>query len=133
MPHDTLTPAEQAVWSRAKREGWTVRRSSWDGTWITVPPAGLYEDKGGSRTRLAAIRKILDGLDAGYPSAIRQARKAAGLTLDELAGILHVDRQTIHRWERGDTEPTGLYREAVGRWLEEAAGGGTRKSIGRPQ
>lgn len=52
---------------------------------------------------------------------IRAARTAAGLTLSALAQVLGVDRQTIHRWETGERDPTGLYLTAVRRWLDEHA------------
>lgn len=37
---------------------------------------------------------------------IRAKRKAAGMTLDQLADRLHVTRQAVCRWESGDAIPT---------------------------
>ena len=48
--------------------------------------------------------------DAGVSGAARrprlaERRKALGLTQEDLAGLLGVERSTVVRWERGDTEP----------------------------
>ena len=37
---------------------------------------------------------------------IRAKRKAAGMTLEQLADRLHVTRQAVCRWEVGDALPT---------------------------
>lgn len=37
---------------------------------------------------------------------IRAKRKAAGMTLEQLADRLHVTRQAVCRWEMGDAIPT---------------------------
>lgn len=39
---------------------------------------------------------------------LAQRRKALGLTQDALAGLLGVERSTVVRWERGETEPARL-------------------------
>ncbi|HTU07012.1 MAG TPA: helix-turn-helix domain-containing protein, partial [Trebonia sp.] len=36
---------------------------------------------------------------------LAERRKALGLTQEDLAGLLGVERSTVVRWERGDTEP----------------------------
>jgi DNA-binding transcriptional regulator YiaG len=46
-------------------------------------------------------REVQAILSAGEPEVIRYARKAAGLTQVELAGILEVTAETISRWENG--------------------------------
>jgi len=45
------------------------------------------------------------GTEMEIGKRIRQARKNAGLTQEELAGIIHVTAQTIGSWERGDNYP----------------------------
>ena len=36
---------------------------------------------------------------------LAQRRKALGLTQEDLAGLLNVERSTVYRWERGECEP----------------------------
>ena len=40
-------------------------------------------------------------------SGIAEQRKKAGLTQQELAEILHVERSTVSKWESGTSFPTG--------------------------
>jgi tetratricopeptide (TPR) repeat protein/transcriptional regulator with XRE-family HTH domain len=41
----------------------------------------------------------------GKRDRLAQRRKALGLTQEDLAGLLHVERSTVFRWERGECEP----------------------------
>ena len=42
---------------------------------------------------------------ATFAEQLTAARKAAGMTQEELAGAVHVTRTTISSWERGRTRP----------------------------
>jgi DNA-binding XRE family transcriptional regulator len=68
----------------------------------------LAED---SPAKLAAKR---DGL--------AQRRKALGLTQEDLAGLLHVERSTVFRWEHGECEPLPWIRPKLARALNGQAG-----------
>jgi tetratricopeptide (TPR) repeat protein/transcriptional regulator with XRE-family HTH domain len=60
--------------------------------------------------------------DAGAREARRvrlaQRRKALGLTQEDLAGMLSVERTTVVRWERGETEPQPWLRPKLARALK---------------
>ena len=49
---------------------------------------------------------------------IREARKAQGLTQEQLAGLLHVSRQTVSHWENGRAEPGYEMLKALADTLE---------------
>ena len=57
---------------------------------------------------------------------IRSLRKRQGLTQQQLADRLHVVRQTISKWEKGESAPDGdmlpAVAEALGVPLEELMG-----------
>jgi transcriptional regulator with XRE-family HTH domain len=64
---------------------------------------------------------------------LARARRAAGLTQEELAGRIGVDRSTVGRWEAGSVDPTlwargelaralGVSPETLGELLGDAAG-----------
>ena len=70
---------------------------------------------------------------------LARARRAAGLTQEELAYRLRVDRSTVGRWELGETEPQpwlrpklaralGLSRDALEQLLAATTSGGTDNS-----
>jgi transcriptional regulator with XRE-family HTH domain len=44
---------------------------------------------------------------------IKTRRKDMGLTQEEFAELIGVDRVTVSRWERGTNRPVGLYAQAV--------------------
>jgi tetratricopeptide (TPR) repeat protein/transcriptional regulator with XRE-family HTH domain len=48
---------------------------------------------------------------------LAQRRKALGLTQERLAGLLHVERTTVVRWERGESEPLPWIRPKLARAL----------------
>ena len=49
---------------------------------------------------------------------IREARKARGLTQEQLAALLHVSRQTVSHWENGRAEPSYDLLKALAGALE---------------
>jgi len=64
-----------------------------------------------------------DGETAGTTRRERlaQRRKALGLTQEDLAGLLGVERSTVVRWERGETEPLPWNRPKLARALHVSA------------
>jgi transcriptional regulator with XRE-family HTH domain len=57
--------------------------------------------------------------NAAQSGAAQRAREQAGLTRDEAARRLKVDRITLYRWERGERVPThGANLNAYVRFLE---------------
>jgi tetratricopeptide (TPR) repeat protein/transcriptional regulator with XRE-family HTH domain len=48
-------------------------------------------------------------------------RKALGLTQEDLAGLIGVERSTVVRWERGDTEPQPWIRARLAKALRVSA------------
>lgn len=54
----------------------------------------------------------------GRRERLARARKAAGLTQEELAYRLGVDRSTVGRWEAGETEPQPWLRRKLSRHLD---------------
>ena len=52
---------------------------------------------------------------------LAQRRKALGLTQEVLASLLGVERSTVVRWERGDTEPLPWIRPKLARALHVSA------------
>jgi transcriptional regulator with XRE-family HTH domain len=53
----------------------------------------------------------LEDVPAAQDSALREARKTAGLTQQQAAALARVDPQTISRWERGERAPSHGERE----------------------
>jgi tetratricopeptide (TPR) repeat protein/DNA-binding XRE family transcriptional regulator len=65
--------------------------------------------------------------DAGAGRAARrdrlaQRRRALGLTQEDLAGLLEIERSTVARWERGKTQPLPWIRPKLARALQVPAG-----------
>jgi DNA-binding XRE family transcriptional regulator len=48
---------------------------------------------------------------------LARRRRAVGLTQEALAALLDVDRSTVARWERGETEPLPWIRPKLGKSL----------------
>ena len=63
--------------------------------------------------------------DGGTPPGRRdrlvRRRKALGLTQEDLAALLKVDRSTVVRWERGETEPIPWQRPRLAKALKVTA------------
>ena len=49
---------------------------------------------------------------------IAQLRKSKGKTAEQLANALRVSRQTISKWERGDTVPTAYNMVDIATYLD---------------
>ncbi len=58
----------------------------------------------------------------GRRDALVRARRAAGLSQEELARRVGVDRATVQRWERGDTAPQPHHRRELAGVLGVTAG-----------
>jgi transcriptional regulator with XRE-family HTH domain len=52
---------------------------------------------------------------------LARRRKALGLTQEDLAGLLSVDRSTVARWERGESEPQPWVRPKLTKVLRVSA------------
>jgi transcriptional regulator with XRE-family HTH domain len=52
---------------------------------------------------------------------LARRRRAVGLTQEALAALLHVERSTVARWERGETEPLPWIRPKLGKSLRVTA------------
>jgi transcriptional regulator with XRE-family HTH domain len=52
---------------------------------------------------------------------LARRRRAVGLTQEALAALLDVDRSTVARWERGETEPLPWIRPKLGKSLRVTA------------
>lgn len=55
---------------------------------------------------------------AGKRHRLAQRRKSLGLTQEALAGLLAVERSTVVRWERGETEPSPWARPKLAKALQ---------------
>jgi DNA-binding XRE family transcriptional regulator len=53
---------------------------------------------------------------------LAERRKAVGLTQEQLAELLDVDRTTVARWERGETQPLPWLRPKLARALKVSPG-----------
>lgn len=51
---------------------------------------------------------------------LRDVRRARGMTQVQVAQALGVAPSVVPRWERGETTPVGLYRQALEGWLLSA-------------
>jgi tetratricopeptide (TPR) repeat protein/transcriptional regulator with XRE-family HTH domain len=58
---------------------------------------------------------------AGKRGRLTQRRKAVGLTQEQLAEQLGVERTTVARWERGETQPLAWLQPKLARALEVSA------------
>ena len=48
---------------------------------------------------------------------LKAARKAAGLSQQQLANMLEVDRKTVNRWENGQSSPSARHLRYLERYL----------------
>jgi transcriptional regulator with XRE-family HTH domain len=55
---------------------------------------------------------------SGRRERLARARKSAGLTQEDLAHLVGVDRSTVGRWEAGETEPKPWLRRKLARHLD---------------
>lgn len=55
-----------------------------------------------------------------YTKIIKRLRDRRGWTQLQLAQKIGVEQSTICRWERGDTQPTGLYLTSIDRLIASA-------------
>jgi transcriptional regulator with XRE-family HTH domain/tetratricopeptide (TPR) repeat protein len=62
-----------------------------------------------------------DGTPPGRRDRLVHRRKALGLTQEDLAALLKVDRSTVVRWERGETEPIPWQRPRLAKALKVTA------------
>ena len=70
--------------------------------------------------QISCVSSAPPDISLGLASRIRQARDAAVLTQQELAGHLGVSERTLQNWEAG-TVPRAKQRRRVLAWLEERA------------
>jgi transcriptional regulator with XRE-family HTH domain len=70
--------------------------------------AGVTDDAGARR--------------AGHRDRLAARRRALGLTQEELAAVLGVERSTVVRWEAGGTQPLPWLRPKLARALQVPAG-----------
>jgi DNA-binding XRE family transcriptional regulator len=61
--------------------------------------------------------KAVDKMD--FSTLIKQARKEAKMSQEELASVLNVSFSTINRWENQKTMPTKLARVAFDNFCKE--------------
>jgi len=54
-------------------------------------------------------------MDSKFGSKVKTLRKQLGLSQAELAVKLHVDKQTVSRWERGERRPSRLAQRQLDR------------------
>jgi transcriptional regulator with XRE-family HTH domain len=66
---------------------------------------------------------VLSDSPADYPDRIRQLRKRHGLTQVRLAELLGVSFATVNRWENGQSRPSPLAWQRIGRAEEQAPAG----------
>jgi transcriptional regulator with XRE-family HTH domain len=58
-----------------------------------------------------------------FPEVLRTARRAAGLSQEQLANLTRLDESTLAKWERGDTLPLRSTAERLQRFF---------KTLGQP-
>lgn len=72
--------------------------------------ASIYSDTTAVCNRLHLIlRTLKDHKTVNYPRKIKALRKKNGWSQADLAALFPIQQSTISRWERGVTEPIGLY------------------------
>jgi transcriptional regulator with XRE-family HTH domain len=66
----------------------------------------------------------------GLGGRLARQRTSLGMTQKAAAKCLGVDPSTLARWERGEREPQGVFRERVQGFLREGAKGGRLRQAG---
>jgi tetratricopeptide (TPR) repeat protein/transcriptional regulator with XRE-family HTH domain len=70
------------------------------------------------------VPTVTEGAGASPPARrdrLTQRRRALGLTQDQLAGLLNVERTTVGRWERGEAQPLPWLRPKLASALRVSA------------
>ena len=70
-----------------------------------------------------AMAEDAEATGAARRERLIQRRKALGLTQEALASLLDVERSTVVRWERGETEPLPWIRPKLAKALQVSADG----------
>jgi tetratricopeptide (TPR) repeat protein/transcriptional regulator with XRE-family HTH domain len=68
-----------------------------------------------------AVAEYVVAKAAARRGRLAQRRKALGLTQEDLAGLLGIDRSTVVRWERGESEPLPWIRPRLATVLQVTA------------
>jgi len=71
------------------------------------------------------VLAVADDVKAGRAAPrdrLAGRRRALGLTQEELAALLDIDRSTVVRWERGTTQPLPWIRPKVAKVLQIPVG-----------
>jgi transcriptional regulator with XRE-family HTH domain len=69
-----------------------------------------------------AVAEDVVGKVAARRDRLARRRKALGLTQEDLAGLLNVERSTVFRWEHGECEPLPWIRPKLARALKVPTG-----------
>lgn len=72
--------------------------------------------------QLDALRLFYTGLARQHGSLVHARRKALGLTLEQLAGLVGVPMQTLSKVERGDITPRPYLQAAIALHLHAEPG-----------
>jgi transcriptional regulator with XRE-family HTH domain len=68
-----------------------------------------------------AVAEYVVAKAAARRDRLARRRKALGLTQEDLAGLLSIDRSTVVRWERGESEPLPWIRPRLATVLQVTA------------
>jgi len=67
--------------------------------------------------------------DMDMAKELLAARHSAGLTQDELAEAIGVDKASVHRWETGQRQPRGRNLRAVRKFIEHPTKTGQEQAV----
>jgi len=87
--------------------------------WIAHRPAGsVYASAVYVAAECEHGRQVAHSLrDAVGCGLIRAARAGRGLTQTQAAAEIGISVDALRSWEQGQRRPTGLYAQALARWL----------------